>query len=409
MKNPIKALITTIEPIDGGVPTMTKWMCQVLSETNIMPILAWYAPWRNNPELSVPCYKIVDRVPGFVSKKVFGLYEGIGIGCWLPELEFTHYLFNTKWKQLIQSCQLHICISGNPLSASPYLVHQIPFLAWIATPWGADRINRLREFSFTRQTFDSIANKPFISKLEKHILRSSLGNIIALSKYTAKEFEELSGRPVSDVMLMPVNTDIFHPDDKMTVKKRIGFSGRFCDPRKNIQLLLEAVRILNQMDAGFELVLVGEKDFKTLFPRIKELGIDHCVICNGHLNTKELAQLIQTFDVFVIPSHQEGLCIAALEAMACGVPVISTRCGGPEDFVIPGETGELVEQEQHHLARTILQITSDRERREKLSRGGYKWIRDNASPEISRQIIKRNLLNLALKNPSLFELQKLIR
>ena len=59
---------------------------------------------------------------------------------------------------------------------------------------------------------------------------------------------------------------------------------------------------------------------------------------------------MQRWDLFVIPSHQEGLCISALEAMACGVPVVSTRCGGPEDFVLPDRTGLLVPHQAPALA-----------------------------------------------------------
>ncbi|MFN9911060.1 MAG: hypothetical protein ACK53L_00665, partial [Pirellulaceae bacterium] len=54
----LKALISTIEPIDGGVPSMTKWICKLLEERNILPTLAWYAPWRNYPKLSVPVTQI---------------------------------------------------------------------------------------------------------------------------------------------------------------------------------------------------------------------------------------------------------------------------------------------------------------------------------------------------------------
>ena len=88
-----------------------------------------------------------------------------------------------------------------------------------------------------------------------------------------------------------------------------------------------------------------------------------------HVVPAELAAWLQTLDVFVLPSHQEGLCIAALEAMACGVPVVSTRCGGPEEFVIPGQTGSLVDFDAASMADGIVAIISDVGQRQKLATG----------------------------------------
>ena len=90
------------------------------------------------------------------------------------------------------------------------------------------------------------------------------------------------------------------------------------------------------------------------------------VAVKAQLSRERLASELQTFDVFVIPSHQEGLCIAALEAMASGCPAVSTRCGGPEDFVIEGQTGHLVASTPVALAAAVSSIVLDRGRREDL-------------------------------------------
>jgi glycosyltransferase involved in cell wall biosynthesis len=53
--------------------------------------------------------------------------------------------------------------------------------------------------------------------------------------------------------------------------------------------------------------------------------------------------LYQEAKCFVLPSYEEGFGMVILEAMACGIPVVSTRCGGPNDIVLDGENGYLVD------------------------------------------------------------------
>jgi glycosyltransferase involved in cell wall biosynthesis len=109
------------------------------------------------------------------------------------------------------------------------------------------------------------------------------------------------------------------------------------------------------------------------------------------LQPPELAALLRSLDLFVIPSHQEGLCIAALEAMACGLPVVSTRCGGPEDFVLADRTGELVDSDPAAMAAAISAIASDRQRRDRLAGGALEWVQRHAIPAVARATFRHHL------------------
>jgi glycosyltransferase involved in cell wall biosynthesis len=389
---PTKALVSTIEPIDGGVPSMTRWVCNQLEELNIKPILAWYAPWKNYPKLSIPSYDLFKGVkPGSVHQTAFGQYESHGIGCWLPELEFTHYNPTRVWKQLIKHCDLHIAVSGNALCALPYFKANIPFLAWIATPWEADRINRIRKFAFPRRLLDAIINKPILKRLEKNILNAPKGQILCLSHYTAREISKVSQSQSPNVMYMPVDTNLFNANHEQTKPWRIGFSGRYSDPRKNIELLFMAASILLKKSYDIELVLVGDRKADQIMHLVAAYGLEDNIKVFMHLDPTDLASLLQTFDIFTIPSHQEGLCIAALEAMACGVPVVSTRCGGPEDYVIPGLTGELTDNNPKEFAQKIEHICLDRQKRRHLGTSAAKWIEDYASETASSMSFRINL------------------
>ena len=79
-----------------------------------------------------------------------------------------------------------------------------------------------------------------------------------------------------------------------------------------------------------KLKLVGDKPSASLMALSKSLGIESDIEFLDVRPRDELVDLYRRATLFVMPSRQEGLGIVVLEAMACGLPVVSTRCGGPE-------------------------------------------------------------------------------
>ncbi|MCP9833671.1 MULTISPECIES: glycosyltransferase family 4 protein [unclassified Cyanobium] len=371
---------------------MTACVARMLEELDIEPVFAWYAPWSTHPKLSVPLHAVASgRRPGQMQRRVYGGHEGHGLGAWLPELEFTHYLPRRAWRELVAGCDLHLSVTGNPLCATPFTRLGIPFLAWVATPWQDDRVDRVKRFSRPRRLLDRTLNGPVLRRLERQVLQAPRGRILALSGYTATALAAIARRPMDGVMRMPVNPAIFHPAPERLVPWRIGFAGRYADPRKQITLLLEAVARLVAQGRPVQLVLAGEQGVHRLQGPLAAMGLEGRVRCYPCLGPSALAELLQGLDLFVIPSHQEGLCIAALEAMACGVPVVSTRCGGPEDYVIDACTGQLVASEPAAMAAAIAAICADRDLRERLSAGALAWVREQASPEAARRTFLAHL------------------
>ena len=113
----------------------------------------------------------------------------------------------------------------------------------------------------------------------------------------------------------------------------------------------------------------------------KRLGIYNRVSWVGWLEDNDLPSFYRKLDVFVIPSTQEGLNIAGLQAMATAVPVVSTYCGGPEDYVIHDKTGSLVSSNAEEMSSAILNITEDREKRNTMGMSARKYVEDHYSHE----------------------------
>ncbi|MCP5424679.1 MAG: glycosyltransferase family 4 protein [Gammaproteobacteria bacterium] len=373
-----RVLISTITPISGGVPQMTRFVIDCLEERGYRPVLGYYQPYSMTPELSVPSFQLLRKRMGFRVEKIWNEYEAHAMGAWLPELEFTHYWPTRPWKALMDSCDYHVSVSGNCLAGLPFALSDRPYLAWVASSWHGDRKDRVRFFPWPRRLLDRLINAQVISRLERKIL--SRGTIIALSQYTRSELNALSRADVTQaVMPMPVDEPSFVSDPERVIRGRIGFVGRFNDPRKNIGLLLEAVAACRQRGLPITAELVGDQQIAPLQVRLGSLGLKDAVTCIPLLDHEQLAQHLQSYDVFVVPSHQEGLCIAALEAMACGCPVISTRCGGPEEFVRDGKTGFLVDDQPNKLADAIARVVLDRGLRSILAEGACRLISERYS------------------------------
>ena len=161
------------------------------------------------------------------------------------------------------------------------------------------------------------------------------------------------------------------------------FTGRFGDPRKDIGTLVRAFALVKHLVPGAELLLVGAEQ---LPPHVQEFARDSGLMGSIRLEPfippSELAAKYRAADVFALPSLQEGLCIAALEAMSCGLPVVSTRCGGPESYICDGQNGFFVPVGDYHAmaCKLVLLLTSS-ELRHTMSKNAREYVLSHCSEQ----------------------------
>jgi glycosyltransferase involved in cell wall biosynthesis len=110
------------------------------------------------------------------------------------------------------------------------------------------------------------------------------------------------------------------------------------------------------------LILTGNQPDEAVKRSLREANIEDAVEFVGYQTKESLVRLYQGAELFMLSSSQEGLGISMLEALACGLPVVSTKCGGPESVITSGENGILVTNgDAAALADGVTGLLSDQE------------------------------------------------
>ncbi len=156
-----------------------------------------------------------------------------------------------------------------------------------------------------------------------------------------------------EVIAPGVDLDLFKPTNKQAARDSLGvlednvvlYVGRL-EPIKGVDILVQAVADLDMVGSTRLLIVGGDRG--TVSPAgglgtlAGSLGIAEKVTFTGPVPQSELPTYYGAADVLVLPSHYESFGLVALEAMACGTPVVVSRVGGLKTFVRNGESGYLI-------------------------------------------------------------------
>lgn len=192
------------------------------------------------------------------------------------------------------------------------------------------------------------------ANVERKVMESADGLVVS----TEMEKDDLIGlyqasRAKIKVVPAGVDLELFYPRDKDEAKQKLGleenrvilYVGRI-EPLKGIEILLEAVKLLEDSE-DTRLVIVGgsledDAELERLKGLSERLGIEGKVTFTGSVPQEMLPDFYSAADAFVLPSYYESFGLVALEAMACGTPVVVSRVGGLKTFIKQGETGYLI-------------------------------------------------------------------
>lgn len=383
---PPRALIIASSPhYQGGVLTMAQTAYDLMRQMGYECTLAFPGTLQEHHH-ERRMEHVVSRLQGLRTIQrgtIYGMqalaipgFPGVNVNAW-----------QNRWFAWRLKSQLPLYDVGIAVSATAHLALSLarwkqPFLCWIATVLRDELQSKVAGGDAWAAAQLAKRSWPAEEAQERLVL-SQAQAVLVLSQHTADRVQELVPSARVRPLPMPIDLNLFHADDNVPRHEPpiLIFAARYTDLRKNATLLLQAfARVVQQVDARLQ--LVGDQPTSALVALCESLGLTDRVEFIPYMPREALADRYRQATLFVMPSQQEGLGIVVLEAIACGLPVVSTRCGGPEAILSESEAGLLTDHTPEDFASAIIQLLSNDTLRQAMSRQGITYARTHFSLEV---------------------------
>lgn len=235
--------------------------------------------------------------------------------------------------------------------------------------------------------------------LNRLLYRRLTDHLVVISRFILNSYLHDSFMEPKNISLIHSSVDLDKFDPNRTsqgkfrqeyaigpIEKVVGMVANVVPYKGPHDFLAAAVKILKSRD-NVRFVLVGEGD-DILLEKLKEsvqgMGLEKRFIFTGIRN--DIPAVLADLDVFCLPTHQEGLGTAILEAMAMQKPVVATRVGGIPDSVMEGENGYLVDPgDREGLSRRISELLDDPQKAKIMGRAGRLRVEEEFTHQVMAQ------------------------
>jgi len=328
----------------GGVPAVAKYLLQVFLEQNwdvqiielatsrsdsYSQCILNPSSWFRGPQLRLP----EPNVDG---------YSGSHFG----EIEPLRYLQTKKLRRTLDQYDLAIVVAGTPAWALAARGIKTPVILHVATTTAWERASRDKQVPWWQRPYRLLMTK-FVGRLDR------MGSKVADQTWVLNEEMQrwiaCQKSESTSVKLIPpaIDTTIFHPlPTGWDPNGPLVSIGRLAETRKGWVRLLKAYAKLVASDSTSpQLVIAGRGKLSQESQFVIESNsLQTRIVIHENPTESEVVALLSSGSAFVTTPFEEGLGIAALEGMACGLPIIATETAGSRQYVEDGINGFLLPQ-----------------------------------------------------------------
>jgi len=246
----------------------------------------------------------------------------------------------------------------------------VPTIATIHHPITVDRQEEFKSATSKRK-INKIKKWYSFIRMQKEVARQ-LSHIVTVSECSKIDIAEEFSIPSSKFRVVPngINKEFFYPvQNGSRPQNSIIVTNSADTPLKGLRYLLEAVYRIRKKQP-VKLTVIGEPKKNGVVKKlVAELGIEDIVHFTGRIANEEFADYYSKATIAVVPSLYEGFGLPAAEAMACGVPLVSTSGGALPEVVV--DAGIIVPPaDADALAREILFLFNHPDQRKKMAQAG---------------------------------------
>jgi glycosyltransferase involved in cell wall biosynthesis len=223
-------------------------------------------------------------------------------------------------------------------------------------------------------------NTVFFPLIMQRLVIRGIDTVITSSRIGVQELKDAFGVRKERIRLVfsGIDVGVFKENGGGDGKRQgLLFVGNAQDPKKGIITLLEAMTLLDE-EVCLTIVDEGEPAKFYAPALVRKMGLSERVTFTGRLSEQELVEYYRCAELVVVPSLFEGFGLPAVEAMACGTPVVATTMGALSEVIGDDGAGVLIPPgDCRALARAIEDLLVNEDQRIEMGRRGRKRVEEN--------------------------------
>ena len=326
----------------GGVTTVSRWLTRELASSGAYDVVVYVLATSSKD----PNSRRIVRPGTWFRRSLRGTAQGWAEhwGANLVEVEAMRYRPRKELTRALDTHDLVQVVAGSPALGKACLKSRRPVVLQMATTAEWERRSRIPTFSRRTRWWHRIMTMLTTRAEKRAITRAD--SVMVENDDMRTHVEGLGQR---SVRVAPPGVDVrrLHPPSSWASSGYLLSLCRLDEPRKGLDRLVRAYSQLHaKAPKAPHLVLAGQGDLSsTVRALIAEQGLEEWIDVRHDVPAKDLPGLFQSASVYWQSSHEEGLGISVLEAMACGLPVVATETAGTRQTIVHGVTGWLIPQD----------------------------------------------------------------